>query len=326
MLKTIYKSGALSLFHQARREQILILMYHRFSEEENPFTVSRNEFSEHLKYLKRRSNVVSLDDAIDGLAGTRPLAPNTTVITIDDGYHDAFDIAFPLVKEFGFPATLFAVTDFLDRKLWVWTDLLRHILLHTTREHLTIEHEVLHLNEVIEGGKTERILLANELNSQLKQLPNDLKDTFICRIADVLEVDIPALPPPEYRAISWDEALEMEKNNVQIEAHTVTHPILPNIDSEELKSELVRSKRRIECVLNKSVNHFCYPNGAVNEIVHKAVRETGYKSAVTTQRGAAKVGDDPFSLKRIGVQAPIEYFAQSVSGFEDWGRALRKLF
>jgi peptidoglycan/xylan/chitin deacetylase (PgdA/CDA1 family) len=326
LLKAVYKSGALSLFHRANQEAILILMYHRFSEAEDVFKVSRNEFSEHLKYLKRRCNVISLDEAIEGLAGNKGLPPNTIVITIDDGYHDAFEIAFPLLKEFGFPATLFAITGFLDRNIWVWTDLMRYVLLHTIREHLAIKLQDVYVDEVIGTAKRERLLLADKLNSQLKQLPEGLKNTYIHRIAEKLEVGIPPLPAPEYGPISWDEALEMQKNNVQIEAHTVTHPILPNIDLPHLESELIESKQRIENVLNKTVDHFCYPNGALDGIVQDAVKRIGFKSAVTTRRGGVKNGDDLFLLKRVDVQAPIEYFAQSVSGFEEWRRGLRKLF
>jgi peptidoglycan/xylan/chitin deacetylase (PgdA/CDA1 family) len=326
LLKTVYKSGAFALFHRANREAILILMYHRFSEGEDPFKVSRNDFLQHLKYLKRHCNVISLDEAIEGLAGNRVLPRNTTVITIDDGYRDAFEIAFPLLKEFGFPATLFAITGFLDRRLWVWTDLMRYALLNTNRDHLAIKLQDINVDEVIGTAKLERLLLADKLNSRLKQLPDGLKNTYINRIAEKLEVDIPPLPPAEYGSISWDEALEMEKNKVQIEAHTVTHPILPNIDLPHLESELIESKQRIEVVLNKTVNHFCYPDGALDGIVQDAVERTEYKSAVTTQRGRVESGDDLFLLKRIDVQSPIENFAQSVSGFEDWGRGLRKLF
>lgn len=245
-----------------------------------------------------------------------PLPPNAIVITVDDGYRDAFDIALPLLNSFGFPATLFAVADFVDSKCWVWTDIARFILLSSKRSSLAAEFE----NGLRIVGKLgqpkERIELADRLNSVLKQLRNAERAVHLKHISDRLEVDVPALPPQEYAPITWEQAQEMETHDFQIESHTMTHPILTGVDRFELDFELRRSKERLEKALGKTVKHFCYPNGNFNERVKQLVEAVGYQSAVTTDYGFNDNHSDRFSLKRIGGTSAVASFAQSVSGFE----------
>jgi hypothetical protein len=141
LLKTIYRLGAFAPFHWATRGKILILTYHRFSREKNPSKISSAEFAAHLEYLGKHNQILSLGDAVDAMLNGKPLPPGATVITIDDGYADAYEIAFPILKKFGFPATLFVITDFLDEKCWLWTDLMRYVLLETKSENLKVEFE-----------------------------------------------------------------------------------------------------------------------------------------------------------------------------------------
>jgi len=79
---------------------------------------------------------------------------------------------------------------------------------------------------------------------------------------------------------------------------------------------LKNSKHRLEEVLERKVEHFCYPNGLLNENVQKAVKDAGYKSATTTNYGFNTRQRNRFLLARIDAPAAIANFAQSVSGFE----------
>ena len=316
LLKTTYKLGVFAPFHWANRAEVLILTYHRFSPSREAGKVSIAEFSAHLEYLRKHNNVVSLSEAVQNLTTDKPLPPNRVVITIDDGYRDTFEVAFPTLKKFGLPATLFVITDFADGRCWLWTDLMRYVLLNTSLESLEIEPTAGEQIKAPLNGRAQRIELADRINSYLKRLPNKEKEQRINEIACELGVVIPPLPTDEYAPISWAQAREMDAGNLQIESHTVSHPILTNIDERELDFELQTSKERLEAVLDREVEHFCYPNGALNELVRRSVEKAGYRSAVTSEYGFNKPRADRFLLKRIGGQPEIEKFAQSVSGFE----------
>lgn len=313
----MYNLGAFAPFHRANRDKILILMYHRFSLEKTPFTISAAEFSAHLEYLSKHNHVFSLAELNDCLQNEKTLPPNATVITIDDGYSDAFEIAFPVLKKYEMPATIFAVTDFLDGKCWLWTDLMRFVLLETKTNRLKIEFENQDVVEADLESKTQRIELARRINSRLKKLPNKQKELKIKEIAEDLDVVIPELPSEEFAPISWQQARKMDAENVRIESHTVTHPILININQAELEFELKTSKQRLENILNREAEHFCYPNGSLNETIWQVVKNIGYKCAVTTDYGFNGKKENPFLLKRIDARSAIENFAQSASGFEE---------
>ncbi|CAN5286214.1 polysaccharide deacetylase family protein [soil metagenome] len=316
LLKTMYNFGAFAPFRWANRENVLILTYHRFSREKTASKISSEEFEAHLEYLSKNNRVLPLSETIEYLQNGKTLPPNTTVITIDDGYKDAYEIALPLLKKFDFPATVYAITDFLDAKCWLWTDLMRYVLLNTKENALKIEFSETDKIETDLTGETKRLETATCLNSRLKKLPNEQKDTKIKEIAKDLQVEIPALPVADFAPMDWSEAREMDAENVKIESHTVTHPILTNIAAKKLEFEMQTSKKRLEEVLNRQIEHFCYPNGSFNENARNAAVFAGYKSATTTNYGFNNRGTDKFLLKRIDAQSAIENFAQSASGFE----------
>jgi peptidoglycan/xylan/chitin deacetylase (PgdA/CDA1 family) len=316
LLKTIYNFGGFAPFHSLNQRKVLILMYHRFSNSPDPFKISKDEFEEHLSYLVKHNTVLSLDEVIEARNSGRKLPPNPTVITIDDGYADAYDIAFPLLKKYRIPATLYVITDFLDGKIWLWTDLMRYLLCASEAGFFSYEHPNGEIVEAELENDLQKLELAARLNAILKKLPNSEKDYRIEEIAESLEVEIPKKPTREFAPITWTEAREMDKSFVMIESHTVTHPILPNINQEQLEYELVQAKMRLEKILEREVRHFCYPNGSLNGDVQKAVESAGYQTAVTTEYGFNSGRTDMFLLKRIDASPGIANFAQSVSGFE----------
>jgi peptidoglycan/xylan/chitin deacetylase (PgdA/CDA1 family) len=323
LLKTIYNLGGFAPFHWAMREKALVLTYHRFSTDREPHKISRAEFARHLEYLSKHNRVLSLSEIAERLRNRESLPANAVAITIDDGYRDAYEVAFPVLEEFGFAATLFAVTDFLDRKCWLWTDLMRFVLSRTKSETIAIEFGNDDRVEARLGGEIDRLETAGRLNARLKRLPDRRKKEKIEAVAAALKVEIPPLPPAEFAPLSWDEAREMDGGRLKIESHTVTHPILTQIEQPELDFELQASKSRLEAALDKRIEHFCYPNGTLDETVRKAVERAGYESAVTTEYGFNDERAEPFLLKRIDASPAIENFAQSVSGFESLKQKIR---
>ena len=67
--------------------------------------------------LAERGAVATLDEALDWLAGTEPLADDAApiVVTFDDGTADLVDIALPILERYAIPSTVYVATDFIDR-------------------------------------------------------------------------------------------------------------------------------------------------------------------------------------------------------------------
>ena len=278
--------------------------------------VSEDQFEKHLKYLKKHNTVLSLDEVVDARANGDKLPTNSAVITIDDGYGDAYQIAYPLLEKYKMPATLYVITDVLDRKIWLWTDLMRFVLLKTSRDKIEINFPNGKKVHSKLTNRIQRFKVAARINSFLKKQPEKEKGNRINEIADQLLVEIPKSPTKDFALATWSNVLEMDKGVIDVGSHTVTHPILPKVDKNQLAYELTTAKARLEKKLKRNVEHFCYPNGSLDKSVRTAVARAGYKSAVTTKYGLVDDQDHPLALNRIDAAANIENFAQSVSGFE----------
>ncbi len=94
-----------------------ILMYHRFGYEESSLFVTPENFTRQLAYLKNKNyEVISLDELVEGIKNEKKFKHRTVVITVDDGYEDNYIYAYPILKKYGFPATIFIIANFIDNK------------------------------------------------------------------------------------------------------------------------------------------------------------------------------------------------------------------
>ncbi|MDH3335280.1 MAG: polysaccharide deacetylase family protein [Rhodospirillaceae bacterium] len=94
-----------------------VVMYHRFGENDYPSTnIKIEQFEQHLQELKTGGyNVIALGDIVSAIKTGTALPEKTTAITIDDAYLSVYTEAFPLLKKFGFPFSVFVSTDAVDR-------------------------------------------------------------------------------------------------------------------------------------------------------------------------------------------------------------------
>ena len=92
-------------------KEVVCFIYHRFGDSRYPSTnTTIKDFGQHLEYLSRNNfQVLTFSAAIAYLRSEGPVK-KTAVITIDDGYKSFFKNGFPLLKKYGFPATLFINT------------------------------------------------------------------------------------------------------------------------------------------------------------------------------------------------------------------------
>jgi peptidoglycan/xylan/chitin deacetylase (PgdA/CDA1 family) len=96
-------------------QTVPILVYHNFSKTRSEkMTLAEADFEAQMKYLKQNNyHVVSLDQLMDFLDYREPLPEKSIVITFDDAWRSAYDIACPVLKKYGFTATFFIYTDFI---------------------------------------------------------------------------------------------------------------------------------------------------------------------------------------------------------------------
>lgn len=92
------------------------------------------------------------------------------------------------------------------------------------------------------------------------------------------------------------------RGGMEIGSHSREHPQLRDVSVERKFDEICNSKRDLESTFDVPIQHFAYPYGGYDAKSLEAVKTAGYHSAVTSDRGRARVGDDPLLLRRIYVK------------------------
>jgi peptidoglycan/xylan/chitin deacetylase (PgdA/CDA1 family) len=95
-----------------------ILMYHKLSQgAEDALTISHSHFEAQLAHLKAQGyQSISFAELQAALQNARPLPSKPVLLTFDDGYLNTYELAYPLLKKYGFKATVFLPVGFIGGK------------------------------------------------------------------------------------------------------------------------------------------------------------------------------------------------------------------
>lgn len=177
LLLLVLVSAALLILHRAQRG-VIVLHYHAindFEGKESLISIPQEDFAWQLNYLKNAGyTVVSIEEAFDYLNEGRKLPPKPVTITFDDGYQDNYEHALPLLKEHGYPATIFMVTGEIGgTNSWDATKGFQELALLGWEEIRELEennvtimpHSVNHLNltKLAEEDRTKELLKSKEV-------------------------------------------------------------------------------------------------------------------------------------------------------------------
>jgi peptidoglycan/xylan/chitin deacetylase (PgdA/CDA1 family) len=308
-------------FMNATQSLPRILMYHRFSnssERINHLT-DKDTFEWQVSAIKKRWKVLPLSSFADAIIGGKRLK-RCAVITIDDGYRDFYENALPILKKNQIPATFFVTVNFVDRKIWLWHDIIKYMLQNSKTK----------ISELVLNGFHSTLNLQGEdvlqetwqrLSDYCVDHTDDKKWALIDKLSSATGVSLPDQPTREYDAATWDHIKEMAEVGIEIGSHTMNHPILSQIDTRDILLEISESKRRIEERLEQPIQSFCYPNGRKKDITSEvvdAVKSAGYKCAVLgPQRDFGSYANiDHFRIPRIGLKKDKDDFLWKMIGGE----------
>lgn len=107
---------------------------------------------------------------------------------------------------------------------------------------------------------------------------------------------------PKLPLMNVQEMREWVANGHEAGAHTLSHKRLTDIPHQIAQKEISDCKKIIEDAAGAPVTAFCYPHGAHNSTIRSLVKNAGYTSATTTEKGRARASDDQFALPRITVR------------------------
>ena len=300
-------------------KHIRVLMYHRFAEDEEKSQrpITRQLFSKQLHYCSMHHEFISAKQHLEylelGWPGSRP----PLVITVDDGYSDFYDVAFPVLKRFSVPATLFVTTGFVLNETWFWWDKIFFILEKLPKEPLSFNFLGKTISGTVESSNGVESIW-RQIAPALSEMQNEKKEKLVNEMARLLDVELPTCPPPKYSPVTWEQIKSMQAHGIDIGAHTVNHPILSRVCFDEAKWEIDNSKKCLEKELQVPVSIFCYPQGGKLDFSRehkKMVKESGFVGAYSTFRGSSNA-NNPFSLPRYGVSNNWTNFRWMLCGAE----------
>ena len=104
---------------------------------------------------------------------------------------------------------------------------------------------------------------------------------------------------PEY--LTWAQAKEMIDNGFSIESHTVNHKPMTELSDEQLRNELIESRKQISDKLGKESFFVAYPTGTYNLHIAQMVKEAGYKAAFTIKYDNVGMNSNVYALERVPI-------------------------
>jgi peptidoglycan/xylan/chitin deacetylase (PgdA/CDA1 family) len=262
--------------------------------------LDEESFRQQLAYLKKHFDVVSLAAAVDALRAGKLNRP-TAVITLDDGYQNNYSIAFPILREFALPATVFIATGFINTDDTFWTLRLNLSLADTKRTSLSWNGENLDLSDTPSRVKANVII-----RKSLRDLPRPELMSRLSQIIKLLgedpkrsiELDSP------FRMLTAQAVKEMNQSGlIEFGAHTHTHRILTRLSFDECKNEIELSVGRVEELSGRACRFFAYPLGGREHYNQQSIdilRSLGICAAVTTRPGANDRKTPLLELRRYG--------------------------
>jgi peptidoglycan/xylan/chitin deacetylase (PgdA/CDA1 family) len=287
-----------------RRDVFRVLTYHRVDvPDAHPWldlgliSASPEAFEAQVKYLAANYEVLSSADLAEAIQnpGREALPARAVLITFDDAYRDFEVHAWPILKQYGVPVTLFVPTAFPDHpERRFWWDRLFHALNTTDKGETNTPVGRLPLNTTL-----QRRQALKRLKSHIKSLPNEVALEEVEELCHELDVR-----SRENCVLGWESLRTLAKEGVTLGAHTRTHPIMNHITPEDMQNEVKGSMQDLQREIGQTPNVFAYPSGFHNEDVVKAVKQAGVALAFTTERGINQVRQsDPFRLRRINIGA-----------------------
>lgn len=275
-----------------------ILYYHRVNGEADPFfpACSVELFEQQIGFVARHYKVIALTELLDRLERGDALG-GMMAVTFDDGYQDNYHYAFPILRKYGVPATIFLTTGSIDNRQPLWFEKLAGALKKTNREFVDIEIDL--PRRFWLRTPEERLEANGRIFGLLRRLPNDRRRNHLENVLS--DLSVPDDSERNGAMLTWDQARKMQLHGIAFGGHTVTHPFLSKLSPEEVTWEVSESKRRIESELQSPVDHFAYPNGREEDFAaanKEVLRVAGYRSAVTTIWGLNYRSTDPLELRR----------------------------
>ena len=307
-------SRGLRQLHRGRF--LTVLTYHRvldkpadFPFDEDLISVSSRQFRQHLDFVTKHYDLYEFRMLREYMEKHGHIPSKALIITFDDGYRDNYEVAWPILKEYGIPATMFATAGFIGKRRMFWWDKIAYMI--KTSEKNIIDSGpptgiAIDISRFVDRQDAARHVIKN-----VKHFREEEKEELISILSDQLEVTIDE--NDHELTMTWEQLRELGDNGIEIGAHSVNHPIFSNIDEERLKNEVSGAKQMIEEKTGREVITFGSPGRGILTDEQRArfdknlmglVAECGYSFSTLYKWGLAYENSfNPYRMPRVSIES-----------------------
>ncbi len=260
--------------------------------------VKESAFKEQMLFLKKYFDILTIEGALDRIHSSGHFDKPFAVVTFDDGYRGNLSCVLPVIKELNIPTHVFVSTHATETGEVYWYDTLISLFNYYGELEVSLRRYGLDFYRIKRGDNDKKNWAAmQKLLTALKTLaPQKRKEI----VADV--IDQVGEAPDALQMMNIPELQKLADSPlVTVGGHSHCHNILPQLSGRDLSDSLNTNRKKLMVWTGQKVEHFSYPNGDYDECVVGAVRQAGYKTAVTTQSKQWTKDVKPYKLPRYGV-------------------------
>lgn len=323
--------GLFSVARWLTRRELKILCYHGFAvADECSFRpklfIKAAEFEQRLATIKRFGmRVGTLDQSVDQLYRGE-LPDHTVVITVDDGFHSTHHLAAPLLHKYGFPATVYVTTYYVEHPVPVFRLIVQYMFYRSTASQLTLKNVGWAPDGVVDLSKpaeAERVM--SECIEHGERNCTEQERRAICEtLGDLLNLSFRDISESKMFHLMTPEQLRgLGADGVSIGLHTHRHGFSTD-DQDQAVREIGDNRAALKRCGVDAIEHFCYPSGVFEPRQGEWLEAMGVKSSTTCLPGLNTPATPRHAMRRFldGDNIhPLEFEA-ALSGFSD---VLRRL-
>lgn len=307
-----------SLLGTKNTQRLTILTYHRIMLDRDFMRAGEptvTQFEWQMQLLQRYFTPLSLTESLS-LMEYGELPERAVCVTFDDGYADNEELALPVLKRLGIPATVFVTTGYLNGGR-MWNDTIIETLRIVRDKTIDLTEVGLDSYEITQ--QSDRPKIAAMIIKQVKHWTPEQRARAVAAVESLDKNG----ELPTNLMMTDAQVRNLSDNGVDIGAHTQTHPILSTLDLEQAKKEIFDAKVELESMIGKPVAHFAYPNGRPEidyQIEHRDLAEVAdYNCAVSTQWGVASLLSDRWQLPRFTPwdKTPLKFLIRLLLNFRN---------
>jgi peptidoglycan/xylan/chitin deacetylase (PgdA/CDA1 family) len=289
-----------------RDRRLLILCYHGISSGDehrwNPgLYMDLETFRARMRMLRDGGyRVLPLGEALERLYHNA-LPKRSVVLTFDDGSHDFYTKAWPVLQEFQFPATVYLSTFYCRYQAPVFDSACAYMLWKREGKTFDATGFVEAGGEVgIGRGRWRDVYVRVYRHIRQRGLSAEQKEELLETLACRLGFDLTGLREQRlFYYMTPEEVARIARDGIDVQLHTHRHRT-PR-DRALFTREIEDNRRAIREIIGEpsKLTHFCYPSGDTAPEFLPWLRELGIESATTCEPGLAEYRTNSLELPRL---------------------------